>query len=47
MASALNSKLHSKILMWLYKVIADVVIYYYVKKMAELEEVKKSENYVI
>ena len=47
MASALNSKWHSKISMWLYKVIADVVvIYYYVKKMAELEEVKKSKNQV-
>ena len=47
MASALNSKWHSKISMWLYKVIADVVvIYYYVKKMAELEEVKKSKNHV-
>ena len=31
--SALNLKLHSKIFMWLYKVIVDgVVIYYYVKK---------------
>ena len=32
MDSTLNSKLHSKIFMWLYKVIVDVVvIYYYVK----------------
>ena len=47
MASALNSKLHSKIFMWSYKVIVDVVVIYcYVKKMAELEEVKKSKNHV-
>ena len=29
MASALNSKLHWKIFMWLYKVIVDVVVIYY------------------
>ena len=38
-ASALNSKLHSKILVWLYKVIVDVVvIYYYVKKWLNLKK---------
>ena len=39
MASPLNSKLHSKIFMWLYKVIVDVVvIYYYVKKWQNLKK---------
>ena len=42
MASALNSKLHWKIFMWLHKVIVDVVvIYYYVKKWLNLRSKKK------
>ena len=35
---ALNSKLHSKIFVWLYKVIVDVV---YVKKRLNLKKQKK------
>ena len=38
-ASVLNSKLHSKIFMWLYNFIVDVVvIYYYVKKRMNLKK---------
>ena len=39
MASTLNSKLHSEIFMWLFKVIVDiVVIYYYEKKWLNLKK---------
>ena len=40
MASALNSKMHSKTFMCLYKFIVDVVVIYYYL-VAELEELKR------